>query len=403
LGDAAQFDCGLIAGGIMTGFMVKGWCPSALRPMASGDGLVVRVRPRGGRLTPAQASGIAELAKAFGNGLIDLTGRANLQIRGVREIDSDALAAALDRLGLVDREAELEAQRNILVTPFWAVGDDTHLLAMELERALAGTPLGLPDKFGFAVDCGESRVLAHAPADVRIERGAQGGLIVRAEGAAEGRAVAREQAVPTALALANWFVTTGGANNGRGRMAAHIASGIRLPHALAGVARPAPAMAAPSPYIHPAGALVALVFGQLQSETLGFLARLAPGLRMTPWRMVLVEDCREMPQHEGLITRADDPLLRVTACTGAPGCPEARVETRKLAAALAAGLSKGSHLHVSGCAKGCAHPGPANITLVGTSDGLDLVRDGGARDVPSLRGLDPATILAEAGTLVGAR
>ncbi|HET9764105.1 MAG TPA: precorrin-3B synthase, partial [Casimicrobiaceae bacterium] len=239
----------------MTGFMIKGWCPSALRPMPSGDGLVLRVRPRGGRLTPAQASGIAELAKAFGNGLIDVTGRANLQIRGVREIDSEALAAALDGLGLVDGEAALEAQRNILVTPFWVAGDDTHLLAAELERALAAMPLGLPDKFGFAVDCGDSRVLAHAPADVRIERGAQGGLIVRAEGAAEGRAVAREQAVPTALALANWFVATGGANNGRGRMAAHIASGIRLPHALAGVARPAPAMAAPSPHVHPAGAL----------------------------------------------------------------------------------------------------------------------------------------------------
>lgn len=387
----------------MTGFMIKGWCPSALRPMASGDGLVVRVRPRGGRLTPAQASGTAELAKAFGNGLIDVTGRANLQIRGVRGIDSDALAAALDRLGLVDGEADLEAQRNILVAPFWVAGDDTHLLAAELERALAAMPLGLPDKFGFAVDCGDSRVLAHAPADVRIERGAQGGLIVRAEGAAEGRAVAREQAVPTALALANWFVATGGANNGRGRMAAHIASGIRLPHALAGVARPAAAMAAPSPHVHPAGALVALVFGQLQSETLGLLARLAPGLRITPWRMVLVEDCREMPQGEGIITRPDDPLLRVTACTGAPGCPEARVETRKLATALAAGVSKGSHLHVSGCSKGCAHRGPASITLVGTAGGFDLVRDGGARDVPSLRGLDPATILAEAGSLVGAR
>lgn len=386
----------------MTGFMVKGWCPSALRPMASGDGLVVRVRPRGGRLTPAQASGTAELAKAFGNGLIDVTGRANLQIRGVRGIDSDALAAALDRLGLVDGEADLEAQRNILVAPFWVAGDDTHLLAAELERALAAMPLGLPDKFGFAVDCGDSRVLAHAPADVRIERGAQGGLIVRAEGAVEGRAVAREQAVPTALALANWFVATGGANNGRGRMAAHIASGIRLPHALAGVARPAPAMAAPSPHVHPAGALVALVFGQLQSETLGLLARLAPGLRITPWRMVLVEDCREMPQGEGIITRPDDPLLRVTACTGAPGCPEARVETRKLATALAAGVSKGSHLHVSGCSKGCAHRGPASITLVGTAGGFDLVRDGGARDAPCLRGLDPATILADAGMLTGA-
>ena len=53
--------------------------------MQSGDGLVVRMRPRGGRLSAAQAAGIAELAERYGNGLIDLTSRANLQIRGVSE------------------------------------------------------------------------------------------------------------------------------------------------------------------------------------------------------------------------------------------------------------------------------------------------------------------------------
>ena len=31
-------------------FQVQGWCPGALRPMMSGDGLVVRVRPQAGRL-----------------------------------------------------------------------------------------------------------------------------------------------------------------------------------------------------------------------------------------------------------------------------------------------------------------------------------------------------------------
>ncbi|MEO6855833.1 MAG: hypothetical protein ABI410_07150, partial [Rhodoferax sp.] len=61
----------------------QGWCPGALRPMLSGDGLVVRVRPYAGRLTPAQAAGIAALARQHGNGMLDLTSRANLQLRGV--------------------------------------------------------------------------------------------------------------------------------------------------------------------------------------------------------------------------------------------------------------------------------------------------------------------------------
>ena len=61
----------------MSGFAVKGWCPGALRPMLSGDGLVVRVRPRGGRLAAEQVAGIAALSARHGNGLIDLSSRAN--------------------------------------------------------------------------------------------------------------------------------------------------------------------------------------------------------------------------------------------------------------------------------------------------------------------------------------
>ena len=36
----------------MTAWEIKGWCPGALRPMQSGDGLVTRIRPPLGRLTP---------------------------------------------------------------------------------------------------------------------------------------------------------------------------------------------------------------------------------------------------------------------------------------------------------------------------------------------------------------
>jgi precorrin-3B synthase len=111
--------------------------------------------------------------------------------------------------------------------------------------------------------------------------------------------------------------------------------------------------------------------------------------------MILAERLQAMPKYDGLIMRGDDPLLRVVACTGAPACPEARVETREFAAALAPYLSTNLRLHVSGCAKGCAHPRASAMTLVGTNKGFDLIRNGSARDVPTLRGLDPATILAD--------
>ncbi len=363
--------------------------------MQSGDGLVARIRPRGGRLSATHAVAIAELAERYGNGLIDLTGRANLQIRGLRADGHEALLAALAELSLVDADADVETERNILVAPFWRDGDDTQALAIALERALGARALGLPAKFGFAVDCGETRLLAQASADIRIERSADGGLMLRADGVRHGRAVTRTDAIDLALALARWFLASGGASGGRGRMAAHIGRGAKLPDALAGNAVPAPALSPPVPGVCADGALVGIAFGQLQSATLKSLSERAAHLRMTPWRMMLLEGLREMPAHDGIVARAGDPLLRIAACTGAPGCDAAHAETRGLAAALAPHLPPAARLHVSGCAKGCAHPGRADVTLVATVDGFDIIRDGTTRDAAAQRGVSRAGIVAD--------
>ncbi|MDA9480385.1 precorrin-3B synthase [Bradyrhizobium sp. CCBAU 65884] len=385
----------------MSAATVKGWCPGALRPMLSGDGLVVRVRPFGGRLEAPQISGLAELAGQHGNGLIDVTSRANLQIRGVSEVGHRPLIDGLARLALLDPDPATEARRNILVTPFWRAGDATQSLAAELEEALEDNALALPTKFGFAIDDGTSRVLAGDSADIRIERDRTGRLVVRADGAKLGRSVARGEAVSTALALASWFLVSGGATGGRGRMAAHIASGAALPQSLRGEIEPAPVMAASRPGHYPQGAMVGVAFGQMLHTTLHQFAGCGHALRMTPWRMVLSEGKREMPSAPGLITEPFDPALRVIACSGAPRCREAHADTRALAAALAPRIAADTRLHVSGCGKGCAHSGAAAVTLVATRAGFDLVRDGSIRDEPVLRGLNGADIVSDPSILVG--
>lgn len=73
----------------------KGWCPGAYRPMMSGDGLVVRVRPVLAGLSRTQILGLCDLATQYGSGLIDLTSRANLQIRGVGEDNHEPLLQSL--------------------------------------------------------------------------------------------------------------------------------------------------------------------------------------------------------------------------------------------------------------------------------------------------------------------
>jgi precorrin-3B synthase len=385
----------------MSAVAIKGWCPGALRPMLSGDGLVVRIRPHGGRLDARQAAGVAALAARYGNGLIDVTSRANLQIRGVSDAGHLSLLDGLAQLGLLDEDPGTESRRNILVTPFWSIGDETLSLATELELALADSALDLPTKFGFVVDDGTERCLGDASADVRIERDRAGGLIVRADGAKLGRSVTRGEAVKVALALAGWFVTSGGSKGRRGRMAAHLGTGAGVPEALCGDAEAAPIVAAPRPGLYPHGAMVGVAFGQLSHMALGHLAARAPALRMTPWRMMLVEGLREMPRSADLITEADDPALRVIACSGAPRCREAQADTRALAATLAALIAADARLHVSGCAKGCAHSGRASITLVATRDGFDLIRGGSTRDAPVLHGLSAARIINNPSVLMG--
>ena len=374
---------------------IKGWCPGALRPMQSGDGLVVRVRPRGGRPSPQDMRGIAGLSARFGNGLIDLSARANVQLRGVTAEGHPDLIAGLRALGLIDASADAEARRNIVVSPFQAPGDGMAELARSLADALVAEDAPqTPGKFGYAIDCGPLPVMRFVSADIRVERCADGDLIVRPDGSDFGASATDETAAATALALARWFLESGGAPEGRGRMAALMGRGVGVPARFSAVRASSLAAAEPGPGPTAQGFLVGFPFGQMQAETLAELSGHGT-LRVTPWRMLLVEGATDVPRNADLITDPKDPLRRVVACTGAPGCPQALAATRPLAQSIAGQIPQGALAHVSGCAKGCAHPSKAALTLVARGpDGFDVVRKGRACDPPDVIGLSPARILS---------
>ena len=370
---------------------IQGWCPGALRPMPSGDGLVLRIRPPLGRLTQAQGHGIAELATCYAQPLLDLTSRANLQLRGVAAQDYPALLAGLQALDLIDSDVQAESRRNILVSPLWQVADGTPSLAQALSKALSqpGAPT-LPAKFGFALDCGTVPLLRGCAADIRLERHERG-VLVYANGSAHGVMACTESAIARAMELAHWFIAAGGAPIGRGRMDALVTK-TTVPTHLATTPVPVNTGARPPWGLIPQGCVMGFEFGQLPVDTLRTLSALGP-LRITPWRSLLVEGVQTMPPLSELITHADDVRLRVSACTGAPGCSQAAAPTRELAHALAPLVPLGHMLHVSGCSKGCAHPNPT-LTLVATPAGFDLIQHGTAASPPDARGLNPAAIIA---------
>lgn len=348
--------------------------------MASGDGLLVRVRPPLGRLNRAQVLGLCAAAIAHGNGQIDLTRRAGLQLRGVRE---DGVAPLLDRLvalGLVDADPARDARPGLLVAPDWREGDDTHRIATALAARIDELP-DLPPKIGFAIDAGPAPVLGDIAADFRIERGADG-LLVRAEGRGTGTAARAGEEVDALIALARWFVATGGVAAGRAaRHAGVLPDGGRRPLGAREPMRPGP---------HPLGRAYGVAFGRIAAHDLATACRAVDAVRITPWRTILLEGSAPA-DAPGLLADPADPLLHADACSGAPECAQANVATRDLATRLAP-LVDGS-LHVSGCAKGCARSAPAAVVLTGRDGLFDLGRDKGAGDPPTLVAMTADQIL----------
>ncbi|TXN45460.1 precorrin-3B synthase, partial [Methylobacterium sp. WL119] len=124
----------------------RGWCPSLARPMPTGDGLLARIHPPLGILTRAQIRAVAAASRAFGNGHVDVTARANLQLRGVTEATRPALVAALGGAGLGDMRADGGPQRLTLTSPLAGLtGEavDVRAMASAIEAhglAIAGLP-----------------------------------------------------------------------------------------------------------------------------------------------------------------------------------------------------------------------------------------------------------------------
>jgi precorrin-3B synthase len=139
---------------------------------------------------------------------------------------------------------------------------------------------------------------------------------------------------------------------------------------------------------------IGLAFGHADATTLERLADAAEaaavhGTRIAPGRALLAigltresaTNFAAAAERLGFIVRADDPRRRVIACAGAPICASALMESRAMAPRLAE-IAAPFDIHVSGCAKGCAHPGPAAVTIVGTPEGCALIGNGTARDAP---------------------
>jgi precorrin-3B synthase len=363
----------------------RGFCPSLQAPMASGDGLIVRLSVHA--LASAELRALVQLAAELGNGVVEITRRGKLQLRGLREDTLPNLRAAL-------RVAEAPAA--LVVNPLHglhAACAPLESLASELAAVLAGARLA--DKFGVVLDSGG--VLRDVPADIHVDVSAHGAAMLRIAGEHVLGQVAASQVARAVQALLEAHARHPECSRARALVAAHglqeLAASIQaftaaLPPT---AARPLATEQLIGQHASPAWLGLGLAFGSADSATWLALAELAERfgsghIRFTPFRGVILPGVRSREavihaRETGWITDPSDPLLRAIACPGAPACASARGETRRLARELLPLLAAGARVHVSGCSKSCAHSGAAPVTVVCERDGVRLGFDASAAQV----------------------
>ncbi|MER8409729.1 precorrin-3B synthase [Mesorhizobium sp. M1342] len=454
----------------MNAFSRRGACPALSAPMQTGDGLLVRLNPvagglssggpSSGGLSPKLLIGLAESALRHGNGIMEVTARGSLQIRGLTADSAALLAAEVDALDIAVRTGvPVETGPLAGIDPQEIA--DPRPLAERIRAAIgeAGLTQRLGPKVSVIVDGGGQLTMDAVTADVRLKAvRASAGVLWAVSVAGDGQSarplatvdddVARDIAVAVLrmiaekgreahardlterqlVSLAGWHSVAppsvlpdispargeiGGSDAGSrpatsavdvtsaigesaddgsisplaGEMSGRTEGGVqdRRPIGLFSLSTD-----------HALG--IALPYGSMPADKLIALAQHALALgtseiRPAPGRVLLFlgqpPAANSSLQHTatalGFVTAPTDPRTRIAACPGTPACASGRIATRDIAETIATENADilDFTLHVSGCAKGCAHPGSAALTIVGGENGAGLVVNATAKALPA--------------------
>ncbi len=387
-------------------------CPGVLRLHAAADGHMARVRLPGGRLSKRGLRAVAALADR-GNGVVELTSRASLQVRGLAARDAGPAAGALWEAGLLP-SPEHDRVRNILASPFGGRHPAAALrvddVVSALDRALCDDAelARLPGRFLFLVEDG-SGTLGRQRADVALVA-CDGGRRLRLE--LSGRPTTLD-AAPTgapALALdaARAFMALRGTDAGVGWRIDDDPDGpARVARALGGAlgeavrVAPRPTVAGTVEQRDGRFAVTALApLGRVDRTTLHALAAALDGEAMTlavsPARTLTLVDVpagslRRLTaelEAAGLVTTADSGWDGISACAGLGACVSARVDVRAAAArrALARRARTGPAPaeHWVACERGCGRSPSAAVVVTATGDAVRVESFGAATDVATV-------------------
>jgi precorrin-3B synthase len=384
--------------------------------MPTGDGLLVRLLPIG-TIPLATFGALCAAARTHGNGVIEVTSRGSIQVRGLSAVSAPAFEAAVTVLGIAAEDGG-----PVHCNPLTGIEPeeifDAGALAGALRRRMMQQSMAarLSAKVSVAIDGAGLLNLATLPADIRLRAlaTADGVMLRLSVGGDESSAadlgiLAPADSIEAVMRLLGVLAKRGPTTRARDVLAREGVTAFRsATDGLVISARPHESgneqvTSSPIGLHRLRDGLQAygmgLAFGHANAASLENLVAAAEavgatGFRMAPGRALLAIGLKPQTtlafiagaKRQGFIVRAGDPRRRVVACAGAPICASAHMASRAMAPALAehsaTEFSDGKTIHVSGCAKGCAQASPAALTIVGTPEGCALIANGSTRDAP---------------------
>lgn len=357
-------------------------CPGILRLHEAADGSLARVRLPGGRLTVRGLRAVAGVARR-GNGVIELTARAGIQVRGLAAGDGAVIADELWAAGLLPSPLH-DRVRNVLASPLAGRSPGavavTDAVVEALDRGLcADAALAvLPGRFLFAVDDG-SGTLGAVRADVTLAAEAADRFRLWLSERPTSLRAEAGRAAALALDAAREFLTLRDREKSDAWRIANLDDGAtRIARELGGRLEPAEARAGSGP---PEAGVLTQADGRVAITVLPPLGRIDPAgaerlaelvgelgdgeLRLSPARTLTLLDipaamaasCVAQLDALGLVTSPGSGWQGLSACAGLGACASAERDVRALATARAGVRGPDAPPeHWAACARDCGRP-----------------------------------------------
>ncbi len=382
-------------------------CPGLFTPILAPDGILCRLRIPGGQLTTAQLEQLANFCQAHQIKHLQITNRANLQLRNV---PSDTDTAPLQTAGLTGSIPGTDHLRNIMVSPLAGFDKqaqiDTRLLVPHLDRLLSTWPdlIHLSPKFSIGLDGGERLSVRSQPNDLRFI--CHNGTF-HLPLADQTFCLRPQHTLAVVQALIEAYLSHVDRSLPKPPRFAKLLTQVGIESFAQAIAPWTTAVEPPDEppeersQTMPVGLFpgegklqsiaLALPLGQISVEQLRGLAALvtrsgAGVLHLTPWRNLVLPGMgdlesvdRELQALE-LSRDSENPWRFLIACSGSTGCAAGLADVQADARHLAQrpNLTQ-TTIHLSGCDKFCAHRGVSDWTLVAVAPDTYEVRRG--RDV----------------------